>query len=38
VNQQGIVYQKNLGPKTASTAAKMTCYNPDDTWTPVQDY
>ncbi len=38
VNQQGIVYQKNLGPKTASIAARMTCYDPDDTWTPVQEY
>ncbi len=33
VNQQGKVYQKNLGPKTASLAAKMTAYDPDVTWT-----
>jgi hypothetical protein len=33
VNQQGTVYQKNLGPKTSSVAAKMTCYDPDGTWT-----
>jgi len=32
VNQQGRVYQKNLGPKTARTAAAMKSYNPDKTW------
>jgi len=37
VNQQGKVYQKNLGPKTAKIAAAMTTYDPDDTWTPVPD-
>jgi len=37
VNQQGKVYQKNLGPKTAKIAAAMTAYNPDDTWTLVPD-
>ncbi|HTX23009.1 MAG TPA: DUF2950 domain-containing protein [Candidatus Aquilonibacter sp.] len=36
VNQQGKVYQKNLGPKTAKIAAAMTTYDPDDTWTPAQ--
>lgn len=35
VNQQGNVYQKNLGPKTASIAQAMTAYNPDKTWTPA---
>jgi len=35
VNQQGKVYQKNLGPKTAAIAAAMTAYDPDDTWKPV---
>ena len=33
VNQQGKVYQKNLGPKTSAIAAKMTAYDPDSTWT-----
>jgi hypothetical protein len=33
VNQQGKVYQKNLGPKTASLTGKMTVYDPDATWT-----
>jgi hypothetical protein len=36
VNQQGRVYQKNLGPKTAKIAKSMTVYDPDDTWTPTQ--
>jgi hypothetical protein len=32
VNQQGRVYQKNLGPKTAKIAKGMTTYDPDDSW------
>jgi hypothetical protein len=36
VNQQGKVYQKNLGPKTVKIAKGMTAYDPDNTWTPVQ--
>jgi hypothetical protein len=36
VNQQGKVYQKNLGAKTAKIAKAMTIYNPDDTWTPAK--
>ncbi len=36
VNQQGKVYQKNLGPRTVKIAAAMTTYDPDDTWTLVQ--
>jgi hypothetical protein len=35
VNQQGKVYQKNLGPKTASIAEATTVYNPDNTWRPA---
>jgi hypothetical protein len=37
VNQRGRVYQRNLGPKTASIAAAMTTYDPDPTWTPAGD-
>jgi hypothetical protein len=33
VNQQGRVYQKDLGLKTAKIAAAMKEYNPDKTWT-----
>ena len=36
VNQQGRIYQKNLGPKTVKIAKAMTAYDPDDTWTPAQ--
>jgi hypothetical protein len=36
VNQQGKIYQKNLGPKTVKLAQAMTAYDPDDTWTPAQ--
>lgn len=35
VSQQDKVYQKNLGPKTASLAASMTTYDPDGTWKAV---
>jgi hypothetical protein len=33
VNQQGRVYQKDLGPLTAKTAAAMKSYDLDKTWT-----
>lgn len=32
VNQDGTVYEKNLGPKTETTARAMTAFNPDDSW------
>jgi hypothetical protein len=32
VNHDGIVYQKNLGPKTAQIAEKMEVFNPDAGW------
>ena len=35
VNQQGKVYQANLGKKTAKIAAAITRFDPDDKWTPV---
>jgi hypothetical protein len=37
VNQQGRVYERNLGPETASIAAEIDEYNPDATWTLVQE-
>jgi hypothetical protein len=37
INQQGVVYQKNLGEKTASIARRMTAYDPDSSWTPASD-
>ena len=36
INQQGIVYQRNLGPKTAKLASRMSTYDPDAKWTVVQ--
>jgi hypothetical protein len=36
VNQQGKIYQKNLGPKTVKSAKAMTSYDPDENWTPAQ--
>ena len=36
VNQQGKVFQKNLGPQTAKIARAITTYDLDDTWTPVK--
>jgi len=36
VNQNGTVYQKDLGPKTAEIAKTMTLYNPDRTWKRAQ--
>jgi Protein of unknown function (DUF2950) len=32
VNQQGIVYQKDLGPNTAALVKAMTRYDPDPSW------
>jgi hypothetical protein len=32
VNQDGVVYQKNLGPDTATLARKLTAFDPDATW------
>jgi hypothetical protein len=37
VNQQGRVYQKDLGPKTSKLASKMDTYDPDPTWTLSPD-
>jgi len=36
VNQDGVVYQKDLGANTASLAQSMTKFNPDKTWTAVK--
>jgi len=32
VNQKGIIYQKDLGPKTEEIARAVTKYDPDETW------
>jgi hypothetical protein len=35
VNQDGVVYQKDLGKSTAAAAAKITVFNPDKSWKPL---
>jgi hypothetical protein len=37
VSYSGIVYQKDLGPDTATTAAAIERYNPDKTWHRTDD-
>jgi len=32
INQEGMIYEKDLGEDTAATAAAMTTFDPDDTW------
>jgi hypothetical protein len=36
VNRDNVVYEKDLGPKTATLARAMTEYQPGPTWTPVE--
>ena len=35
-NHGGVVYQKNLGEKTAEVATKMTRFNPDASWKKIE--
>ncbi|HEX5886554.1 MAG TPA: DUF2950 domain-containing protein [Pyrinomonadaceae bacterium] len=37
VSHDGVVYQKDLGPKTLELAGAIDRFNPDKTWTPVSD-
>jgi hypothetical protein len=37
VNQDGVVYEKDLGPNTAAIAKAMTKFDPDDTWKAVSE-
>jgi hypothetical protein len=37
VNNDGIVYQKDLGPDSANIVQKMELYNPDSTWHRTDD-
>ena len=37
VNQQGIVFQKDLGEQTEQAVAAITAYDPDETWDPTGD-
>jgi hypothetical protein len=36
VNQDGVVYQKNLGPGTATAVRAITAFNPDASWAKVE--
>jgi hypothetical protein len=36
VNRDGIVYQKDLGPNTATRARILSLYDPDATWKMVK--
>jgi hypothetical protein len=36
VSDEGVVYEKDLGPETAKRAAAVTRYDPDETWQRVQ--
>lgn len=36
VNQDGTVREKDLGPQTDAIARKLTAFNPDSSWRPVQ--
>ena len=37
INQDGVVYQKDLGENTTEAAKAITEYNPDSSWTKVKD-
>jgi len=36
VNQDGVVYQQDLGEQTSDLASQITAYNPDSSWEPAQ--
>jgi hypothetical protein len=36
VNQDGIIYEKDLGPKTADIVQTLSAYDPDQTWQPAE--
>jgi hypothetical protein len=36
INQDGVVYEKDLGPESAREAAKIRTFDPDSTWRKVQ--
>jgi hypothetical protein len=37
VSNDGVVYQKDLGPNSLEIVKKMELYNPDKTWQPTDD-
>ena len=38
VSQDGIVYEEDLGPQSLNEFQKMELFNPDQSWSPVQEY
>jgi hypothetical protein len=36
INQDGLLFQKDLGEKTSELAKSITEFHPDDTWNPVE--
>ena len=37
VSNDGVVYQKDLGPNTLEITKKIDRFNPDKSWTPVPE-
>jgi hypothetical protein len=37
VSHDGVVWEKDLGPKTLEAFQAMTRFNPDESWSPVED-
>jgi len=37
VSHDGVVYEKDLGPKTLTEFQRMERFNPDPSWTPVEE-
>jgi len=37
VNQDGVVFQKDLGESTAATVAAMVSFDPDTSWVAVTE-
>jgi len=37
VSNDGVVYEKDLGPNTLELAKKIELFNPDKTWSPVEE-
>jgi len=36
LSREGVVYQKDLGPKTTEMATFIYSYDPDNSWTPAK--
>ena len=36
INQDGVVFEKNLGENTTDAVKAITAFNPDGTWKPVE--